>query len=211
MLFFFCFTFTYVFKSIDVNLTTKFSLEGRGQCFNLTEISNQKHMFFMWFTSNGLQSVHVHSSHSNSKNQDSWVTCFSSNLCHRILRSPICHYHDNSGHILPQRSSPFCLWKRNVHCILQSQASHGASGQVHHPPHCPFDFLLPPESLQRKLLLDGAAVLNQTHACGVGADVQKLQDAQNELLHFFKVVMAHTARAVNDENKVQTFVVASVF
>lgn len=173
---FLCFSFIYAFTSIDKNLTTKFSLEGRGQCFNLTEISHKKHMLFMRFTPNGLQCVHIYSSHSNGKNQDSWVTCFSGNLCHRILRSPIRHYHDNSGHILLQRSSSFWFWKCNVHCILNGQASHGASCQVHHPLHCSCDVLLPPERLQWKLVFDCAAELNQTYTSGIRTDIQELQD-----------------------------------
>lgn len=179
MTFFFfppCFTFICAFKPTYLGLTTKFCLEGGGQCFNLTEISNQKYVLFMRFTPNGLQRVHVHSSHSNGKNQDSWVASFRSNLCHWILRSPICHYHDNARHVLAQRSSPFRLWKRDVDGVLNSQPSHGASRQVHHSPDCSLNLLLPPERLQRELMFDSAAVLNQAHSGGIGTDVQELQD-----------------------------------
>lgn len=151
----------------------------------------------------GLQGLHLHPSHSDSKNLDAGLPGFSRDLLHSVLRSPVCHDHSDPWDLQALRSSPLLLGERYLHSVLDGQAGHGAGGQMPHVSHSVLHLGFGGVGVERELRLDHAAILQQPHAGGIGANVEKLQQVNDEGLDLVVVFRSDAPGAVDNEDEIQ--------
>lgn len=70
----------------------------------------------------------------------------------------------------------------------------------------PLHLRLPLKGLQGELVLDRAAILEQTYSGNIRTDIQELQDVQNELLDLCIVMGVDTSGAVDDEDQIRPLI-----
>ncbi len=160
-------------------------------------------MLRVWLTPDGFQSAHIHPAHSDGKDLDPSLPCLSRYFLHRVLRSPISHYHGDSWDVQVCRSCSMFLSERCLHGVLDGETSHRPCGEVLHVPHCLLHLSLAGVGVEGELGLDHTTILKQTNPSGIRADVQELKQVDDEGLHFLIVVGANASGAVDDKDEIQ--------
>lgn len=183
--------------------SAQFGLEHRDEGFYLAEVGHQVHVLRVWLTPYCLQSVHIHPAHSDSKDLNAGLPRLSCNLLHRVLRPPISHNHSYSWDVQLCWSCSVFLSEGCLHGVLDGQTGHCPCGEVLHVPHRPLHLSLGGVGAEGELGLDHAAILEQTDPSGVRADLQELEQVDDEGLDLLIVMGADASGAVDDENKIQ--------
>lgn len=183
--------------------STQFGLEHRDEGFYLAKVGHQVHMLRVWLTPYGLQSVHIHPAHSNSKDLDASLPRLSRNLLHCILRPPISHNHSDSWDVQVCWSCSIFLGEGCLHGVLDGQTGHCPCGEVLHVPHRLLHLSLGGEGVEGELGLDHAAILEQTDPSYIRADLKELKQVDDEGLDLLVVVGADASGAVDDKDEIQ--------
>lgn len=183
--------------------STQFGLEHRDEGLYLAKVGHQVHMLRVWLTSYGLQSVHVHPANSDSKDLDASLPRLSRNLLHRVLRPPVGHNHSDSWDVQVCWSCSIFLSEGCFHGVLDGQTGHCSCGKMLHVPHCLLHLSLGGVGAEREFRLDHAAVLEQTDTSGIWANLQELEQIDDEGLDLLVVVWADASGAVDDKDEIQ--------
>lgn len=190
--------------------STQFGLEHRDEGFYLAEVGHQVNMLRVRLTPYGLQRVHIHPAHSDSKDLDAGLPRLSRDLLHRVLRPPISHDHSDSWDEQFCRACSLFLSEGLLHGVLDGQTGHGTSGEVLHVPHGLLYLSLGGVGVEGELGLDHAAVLKQTDPSGIRAHMEELKQVDDEGLDLLVVVGADASGAVDDKDEIQRDCFASV-
>lgn len=183
--------------------STQFGLEHRDKGLYLAKVGHQVHMLRMWLTPNGLQSVHVDPANSNSKDLDARLPREGCNLLNLVLRPSVSHNHSDSWDVQVGWSCPIFLSEGCFHGVLDGQTSHCACGKVLHVPHGLLHLSPGCVCVKWEFRLDHAAVLEQTDVSGVRANIQELEQVDDEGLDPLVIMWADASGAVDDKDEIQ--------
>lgn len=160
-------------------------------------------MLIVWLTPHGLQSVYIHPTNSDSKDLDAGLPRLSRNFLHRVLRAPIRHNHSNTWDEQVCWSCSIFLSEGDFHGVLNGQTGHCSCGEVLHVPHCLLHLSLGGVGAEREFRLDHAAILEQTYTSAFWANLQELEQVDDEGLDLLVVMGADASGAVNDKDEIQ--------
>lgn len=160
-------------------------------------------MLRVWLAPYGLQCVHIHPAHSNSKDLNAGLPGLSCSLLHCVLRPPISHNHSDSWDVQVCWSCSLCLTEGCLHGVLDGQTCHGSCGKVLHAPHSPLHLSLGGEGVEGEFVLDHAAILEQTDPRGIRTDLKELKQVDDECLDLLVVIGADASGAVDDKDEIQ--------
>lgn len=122
--------------------STQIGLEDGCEGLYLAEVVHQVHMLRVGLTPDGPQRVHIHPAHTDGEDLDARLPGLCRHLLHRVLGAPVRYDHGDAGDV--HVGGPGALWLSEgcLHGVLDSQAGHGAGGQVVHRLHRPLHICL---------------------------------------------------------------------